>query len=255
MFLHELPPRIARALPTDPQLQRPVQGETSDVTIVRGGGPPVVVKRSRGAVYASWAQREATVLEALADADLPTPSLLAVETTTDETGATNHWMVTSCLEGRAVWDLLVDSVAEDRRVLLTDLGTTLAKIHATAVPQAFDEEPGTPWLDRHRMSLELLRDPSETFFAELEAPTAVRCLIHGDFTLDNVLAQEGRITGVIDWGGAARGDPRFDIALALATEPEFVLDAADISAFFEGYAKGPLSAPLRGLLQAAYGRC
>jgi aminoglycoside phosphotransferase (APT) family kinase protein len=36
-------------------------------------------------------------------------------------------------------------------------------------------------------------------------------IVHWYFTPDNVLASDGRVTGVIDWEGARPGDPRFDL--------------------------------------------
>ena len=35
--------------------------------------------------------------------------------------------------------------------------------------------------------------------------------VHGDFHHENLLTRDGRITGVIDWDGAGRGDRRFDL--------------------------------------------
>ena len=84
-------------------------------------------------------------------------------------------------------------------------------------------------------------------------PPEVRTFIHGDFTLDNVLFCDGRVCGVIDWSGCGAGDPRFDIALALATSPELVLEPADLEAFFAGYANEDLPAPLRTMVQELYG--
>lgn len=39
-----------------------------------------------------------------------------------------------------------------------------------------------------------------------------RGLIHGDFGANNVLTDEGRITGVLDWDLAMVGDPLYDVA-------------------------------------------
>lgn len=39
-----------------------------------------------------------------------------------------------------------------------------------------------------------------------------RWLVHGDYGSDNVLADHGKITGVIDWGGSMYGDFLYDIA-------------------------------------------
>ena len=44
-------------------------------------------------------------------------------------------------------------------------------------------------------------------------------LIHGDFTIDNVLVSNGVITGVIDWSGGGYGDPRYDVSLAIRPKP------------------------------------
>ena len=37
---------------------------------------------------------------------------------------------------------------------------------------------------------------------------------HGDYCLPNVLLQDGRVTGVVDWGRAGVGDRYLDLALA-----------------------------------------
>jgi Ser/Thr protein kinase RdoA (MazF antagonist) len=42
-------------------------------------------------------------------------------------------------------------------------------------------------------------------------PVTGHDLVHLDFHPGNVLVHEGRISGVIDWDGAARGDHRFDL--------------------------------------------
>jgi len=44
-------------------------------------------------------------------------------------------------------------------------------------------------------------------------------IAHMDFTADNVLALDGEITGVIDWGGARSGDRAFDLATWLYYSP------------------------------------
>lgn len=39
-----------------------------------------------------------------------------------------------------------------------------------------------------------------------------RALVHGDLHFDNILADAGRVSGVIDWGNALYGDPLYDVA-------------------------------------------
>lgn len=65
------------------------------------------------------------------------------------------------------------------------------------------------------------------------APT----LIHGDFTIDNVLVHDGKISGVIDWSGGAFGDPRYDVSLAVRPKPNAFQDRLDLDIFFKGYGK------------------
>ena len=40
-------------------------------------------------------------------------------------------------------------------------------------------------------------------------------VVHWDFTAANILVDQGRITGVIDWGGTCSGDRLFDLATYL----------------------------------------
>jgi aminoglycoside phosphotransferase (APT) family kinase protein len=57
--------------------------------------------------------------------------------------------------------------------------------------------------------------------------------IHGDYTTNNVIVENGKVTGIIDWCWGAVGDLRYD--LALATEPEIALTKEDVEAFYDGY--------------------
>lgn len=65
---------------------------------------------------------------------------------------------------------------------------------------AFDPDEFTP------------ADPPARVFARLQAerpgPGRV-CLLHGDYRTKNLLWQDGRMTGVIDWGHADFGDPYY----------------------------------------------
>src|SRR5207249_1974221 len=39
-----------------------------------------------------------------------------------------------------------------------------------------------------------------------------RQVVHGDYGYDNVLAEHGRVTGVLDWEALRYGDPLYDVA-------------------------------------------
>jgi aminoglycoside phosphotransferase (APT) family kinase protein len=62
--------------------------------------------------------------------------------------------------------------------------------------------------DRSRELLERCQDAVRRFGERVPEMDAV---VHWDFTPDNVLARDGRVTGVVDWEGARPGDPRFDL--------------------------------------------
>ncbi|MBU3570602.1 aminoglycoside phosphotransferase family protein [Priestia aryabhattai] len=62
-------------------------------------------------------------------------------------------------------------------------------------------------------------------------------LIHGDYTIDNVLVHDCQIAAVIDWSGGALGDARYDIALAVRLE-DGIFTGKERAAFFKGYGKG-----------------
>jgi hypothetical protein len=52
-------------------------------------------------------------------------------------------------------------------------------------------------------------------------------VVHGDFHPENLLARDGRLTGVVDWDGAGRGDRRFDlVTLRFGLRPDNSTQAA-----------------------------
>lgn len=59
-------------------------------------------------------------------------------------------------------------------------------------------------------------------------------LLHNDYTSGHIFTDGRAVTGVIDFGNALAGDPRYDIAMA-----RYFCDAAEADAFRRGY--GPLA--------------
>lgn len=82
-----------------------------------------------------------------------------------------------------------------------------------------------PWGDLFATTL-LERPMIDRLFARLTRLVGFcpeqRWLIHGDYGFDNILAENGRITAVIDWLGARFGDFIYDVAwLDLWSELDF----------------------------------
>jgi aminoglycoside phosphotransferase (APT) family kinase protein len=62
--------------------------------------------------------------------------------------------------------------------------------------------------DRSRELLARCQDAARCVGERVPETTAI---VHWDFTPDNVLVRDGRVTGVIDWEGTRPGDPQFDL--------------------------------------------
>ena len=124
--------------------------------------------------------------------------------------------------------------AIERAGLLRRVGALLKRLHETPAPAFFASE--TSWVERKvaeaRESLAWC-EGSADLLADLDRrrPTPVpEVFIHGDLALDNVLVTEDAL-GLVDWPGGDLGDPRYDLALALQTEPEVHLGPAEVGAF------------------------
>lgn len=244
-----MPASVRAILPPVFSLVEPPQGELSDVAFVRSPDQhDIVIKHSANPVYSQWLAREAKVLRALESTNLPVPQVIAHHVDADA-----QWLLMTRIPGDSGWTALARAAGAERRTLLRALGDMLARIHSTPIPDALSDADATPWLERHRVDAEELSLEDDLLASFGPPPPEVRTFIHGDFTLDNVLLGDGRVTGVIDWSGCGAGDPRFDIALALATSPELVLQPADHEAFFSGYVKDDMSLPLRTMLRDLYG--
>lgn len=70
------------------------------------------------------------------------------------------------------------------------------------------------------------RNVYERFRAKIKeyyqyCPNDIRQLIHMDFGFNNTLAENGKITGVIDWASVSYGDPLYDVAWQGFWSPAF----------------------------------
>jgi aminoglycoside phosphotransferase (APT) family kinase protein len=82
------------------------------------------------------------------------------------------------------------------------------------VDVAEDATPLEAWIEEAMQTLAALRKhvPAtvEAILRQPVPPPAARTLIHGDLGAEHVFVDAGEITGVIDWGDAAIGDPALD---------------------------------------------
>jgi aminoglycoside phosphotransferase (APT) family kinase protein len=205
----------------------------------------VVVKSATNPLYRDWLARERRALEALATTGLRVASVLAYLERSDDV-----WLVLERLPGETLEAALAGT--DDRRLreqLFADVGAQLARLHATPIPAAL--APDEPFLDRRlaEAAHNLAHHPVDGDAALLERVRRTRPadapprLIHGDFSPDNVLVADGRVTAFIDWSDGGAGDPRMDVAFI--TDPLDVPDPRDHAAFHEGYGQPPLDRAVR----------
>lgn len=146
----------------------------------------------------------------------------------------------SRLHGVPVLDLLrSEGNQEWRNALLHNLALSIAHLHRTPAPQALMSSSES-WLQqmlaqaKHNLEIGLGEGTKEDldYLQRAKPETVIPTLIHGDLFLDNVLAQDGHITGFIDWAFGALGDYRYDLTLAL-----YDLSAEEREAFIAAYGK------------------
>ncbi|TMF43405.1 MAG: hypothetical protein E6I23_10480 [Chloroflexi bacterium] len=78
-------------------------------------------------------------------------------------------------------------------------------------------------------------------------------LIHGDYCLPNVLVKDGRLSGLIDLGGAGLGDPQDDLAAGVWTL-QYNYGPGHAREFLDAYGWPPMSDKSIERLRRRYGR-
>jgi aminoglycoside phosphotransferase (APT) family kinase protein len=216
----------------DTPLQEPLrQGLTSRVAFALDvSGDPVVLKYSVGP-HLEVIRREYRALRAVHPLGVPAPEPLLFLERSASFGL-EGWLVTRRLPGTTLKEKLNTEPARVRRAsLLTDFGATLARLHATPPPPDFGR---SDWLENFLTlanSLNPTADVAQMERLRNERPAPlITVLMHGDVFLDNVMATDGRVTGLIDWSFADVGDARYDVAVAMHDLTRFERDA-----FAEGY--------------------
>ena len=237
------PTEIASFLGSIHQLTYPPQGDTATVAVVEAARGRYVVKCSRGERFGSWMEREYNALIALSQSPFPTP-YPHVFVQREVVGELEAWLVMSYLPGDPLVVVVNNEPDPEARLsILRAFGKALATIH---------QHTGSSELcsDRNLVgaAYNFLRYSTEgdaELLARLKQyqPEPVpSTFIHGDFTVDNVLISEGKVTGIIDWAGGGRGDPRYDLALAVRPKETGLFQTLqDRQAFFEGYSLSDLN--------------
>ena len=148
------------------------------------------------------ASREAAIHAYLAEGHVPVAEVVAQGAGNGYTFLLLRW-----LEGMGLDQALAmgGSRARDYGELFGLLQANLHHIHA---PDYLADALRWPHPDAH---------PQRLIDAINQLPQIRDRLLHLDFMPANVIVQDGRIQGLIDWPNARSGDPRFDIARTYLT--------------------------------------
>jgi aminoglycoside phosphotransferase (APT) family kinase protein len=195
---------------------RRLSGATSSelhrLEVARGGRSLVLVLRRF--TNSAWlaaepdlALHEATALIKAAEARVPTPELIAYDEQGEHCGAPAVLM--THLAGR------VELKPADLHGWLFRQAEVLLPIHAL-------EGGAFPWRYAPYYDVSRLKPPGWSRHPDLWAqaidivngppPAVPACFIHRDYHPTNVLWQDGRVSGVVDWVNACRGPANIDVA-------------------------------------------
>jgi aminoglycoside phosphotransferase (APT) family kinase protein len=177
---------------------------------------------------------EAALIRAAHAAGVPAPEVVAELTAADGIGS---GFVMRRIAGTAAPATVL---GEGGAALLADIAAALAAIHRTPPPPglpALDPAQGVEALGAQFASHGGDRPIVALGLAWLRAnlpPAVAPRLVHGDFRIGNLMAEHGRLTGVLDWEIAHTGDFHEDLAYGCmavwrfgSAKPGFGLGALD----------------------------
>jgi aminoglycoside phosphotransferase (APT) family kinase protein len=160
--------------------------------------------------------REAAAITAAARLAVPVPRL--VDAGSDPAVLGTPYLITEYVAGETIARKLLreDQYAAARTTMATDLGRTLAHIHAIppdTVPGLESYEP----LARLRADYDNVGEPLPTieialhWLARHRPDPVPETLVHGDFRTGNLIIAPNGLRAVLDWELVHHGDPREDL--------------------------------------------
>lgn len=133
-----------------------------------------------------------------------------------------------------------ESTSEQRHKMLVNYGKMLWQIHSQKIEINNNDDA---WIERKLREAQYNLDNYKIEgtvgglnYLKNNKPSMIKeAFIHGDYTIDNVMFYGGEVSGVIDWGSGAIGDPRYDVALAIRQKDGVFQNSEDVEYFYEGY--------------------
>jgi aminoglycoside phosphotransferase (APT) family kinase protein len=153
------------------------------------------------------ARREARSLQHAARASLPVPALIAVDEKGERCG------VPATLVTRVPGEVMLSPA--DQRQWLRGLAQAAAQIHRV-------DAAGFPWKyrrynERDSLSVPAWSEQPEAWRTAIDIvsgpmPAYRECFVHRDYHPSNLLWDDDRVTGIVDWVNGCRGPAGIDVA-------------------------------------------
>ncbi|WOF73063.1 phosphotransferase [Parvibaculaceae bacterium PLY_AMNH_Bact1] len=204
-------------------------GQSNPTFMLSAGGKRYVMrKKPPGTLLASAHQvdREYRVMKALADTDVPVPTMRALCTDPDIIGT--EFYIMDFLDGRVLRDpQLPDFSAEERAAIYDQMNDVLARLHEVDYKAIGLEDYGRPgnyyerqigrWIKQYRAAETETVEPMEDLISYLPAHIPAddaTSIAHGDYRLENTMfhATEPKMIAVLDWELSTIGHPLADLA-------------------------------------------
>ena len=123
---------------------------------------------------------------------------------------------------------------------LKTYGETLAKIHLIngefnhVKDRKFFHIPSKEYFEKQNINIEVYN-----YLVSSKPKEINYCFVHGDFHYANVLWQDKKISGILDFELSGYGNKEFDIAWAITVRPsqEFLKEQQEFESFISGYKK------------------
>ncbi|MBN9221623.1 MAG: aminoglycoside phosphotransferase family protein [Mesorhizobium sp.] len=214
------------------EFQRISEGEESRALGFKNTGGDYIVRINRSA---AGFEKDRFVFQRFSNAELPVPEIVSIDLLAED--------LACCVSRRAAGVTLQDLPVHDLQSVLEPVSRILdamtnTDIHETDGFGPFDTAGSGgfgSWRD-FLMSIDDRRrydwgaasryadtDRVKRIIGQMQTLAAdcpeIRRLVHGDFGSNNVVTDQARITGVIDWSEAMFGDPLYDVANILFWRP------------------------------------
>lgn len=188
----------------------------------------VMRKKPPGTLLASAHQvdREYRVMKALADTDVPVPTMRALCMDPEVVGT--EFYIMDHLEGRVFRDPQLPGLsADDRSAIYDQMNDNLAKLHQVDYKAIGLEDYGRPgnyyerqigrWIKQYRAAETELVQSMEDLIAYLPSHIPAddaTSIAHGDYRLENTMFHptEPKLIAVLDWELSTIGHPLADLA-------------------------------------------